>query len=325
MSKGQEELSLALKKDGSPAASLRYATDGVLESLESTLLGGQSLVALRGDGRMKALLTDEPRDSWPGLERVLMAMQFSDNAWRARGESAMKPYLDRLNLWLQSYTKVSTEQGAGGGMTTVNSITVPAAHMKAELKQLLSQAYQDEDLLKALREQFSASEALAYLQPGMLPGFHQAIDQLPLSGDVTILRHFDAKGQQTLDEWLLPMAGARGLDTVRYRYALDGGAGQGATQVVLSYLPTAGKGGTGAARTLTLQGGRPADAQPGDDTYSYTGTLSYQPEQAPDFTVDKDAPAPEESIAFNLYFNAAQEKYDDRAKTSTRISSSRCC
>lgn len=319
VTKGQEELSLALKKeDGDPLASLRYATDGVLESLESSLLGPQSLVSLRSDGRMKALFTEGERESWPTLDRVLMAMQFSDNAWRARGETAMKPYLDRLNLWLQSYTKISTEKDKSGGTVTINSISIPAAQLKTELKGLLSQAYQDDELLQVLREQFSASEALAYLQPGMLPGFHQAIDQLPLSGNIQILQQFNARGEQILDEWLLPMAGARGLKTVSYKYARDDQSLEGSTEVICTYLPSAGKGDHGAVRTLTLRGGRPADAQMGDDTYSYTGTLVTQPEQDLNFTVDKNTPAPAETLAFNLYLNAAQEKYDDQTKTSTR-------
>lgn len=317
ISKGQEDLSLNLKRNGNVVANLRYTTDGILESLQSSLLGQQSLVTLRGDGRLAAMLGGKGDTSWPGMERVLYAMHFSDNAWRAKGEAALKPYLDKLNLWLQTYTKVTSQQ-AGAATLTVNSITVPAQAMKAQIKQMLSEAYQDTQLLGVLREQFSATETLAYLQPGMLPGFHQALDQLPLAGNISILRHFNSQGQLILDEWQLPMAGARGLKQLSYRYALDEKLAEGSTQLVAEYLPKGSSQSTGAVHSLSLKGGRPADAQAGDETYSYTGNYSLQPEKDQGFKVDSQSPVPAISYDFNLYVNAAKEAYNEQTKISTR-------
>lgn len=316
VNKGQEDLQVILKKGGLQAAELRYGSDGVLEALSSSILGGQSLVSARGDGRLPSLFGGEPAGRWPGLQRAMLAMQFSDNAWRAKGEAALKPYLDKLSLWLQPYTKIESAQDAAGKPLTTNTITVPVAAVKAQMKQMLTDAYQDQELMGLLRAQLSTAEILAYLQPSMLPGIQAAIDQLPLTGELTVLRRYDQAGELVYDELKLPFAGAQGLESIHYLYEL-GADKQGSTSLVIAHTPQDAKA-QGAVTELTFKGGRMADALEGDDTYSYTGSLLKQPEAAQGFTVAEGTARPGTRFDFNLYVSATQEKYDEVAKVGTQ-------
>lgn len=312
--RGQEDLNLLLKRGGVQAATVRYGTDGILESLQSSLLGGQSLVSLRGDGRIMSLFSGKALGAWPGLERAYFAVQNSDNVWRAKAETLLKPYLDKMSLWLQPYTKIGTDQSSGK-QVTVNTVTIPASALKAQLKQMLADLYRDTEMMNHLRQQLSASEVVAYLQPTMLPGIQAAIDQLALSGDITVSRRYDQSGQLILDEMNLPMGGAQGLERFRYRYEL-GADGQGKGLIELIQGSAAGAANTGMS--LSFMGGRPSDAAEGEETLSYTGTLTLNPKaDGKSFTVEGAAKAAR-VFDYNFYRNSGKESFDEATKVSTQ-------
>lgn len=313
--KGQEDTQITLKRGDQQLADATFTTDGVLEAVRSTLLGPQTYASLKGDGLFLAALTGQDAQ-WPGLQRALWAMNAADNAWRAQAETQLKPYLDQLATWLQTYTTSGSKQDASGRAVTATVITVPAAELKAELKRMLAALYQDGELLTLLRQQFSAWEAAAYLEPSMLPGFQTAIDQMPLQGQLTLERHFDQAGTVVMDELMLPMGGAQGLERLHYRFEQ---APDNTRSLLLDAfcLPTLEANPEGARRTLTLKGDQLPQHEEGMETGRYQGTLVLTPEPGT-FTVAGDQPLPAPQLDFDLTYKADKEVLNQETQQSTR-------
>jgi len=313
--RGKEDLSLKLTRSGVQLADLKYLSDGFLESVSSTLLGAKPYASARGDGLLAALLLKQDA-TWPGVERPIWAMATADLEWRKQAEAQLKPITDKLSLWLQGYTNMTTERDAGGQAITVNTITVPAPELKKQLKAMMSELYANQAMMALLREQMTGAEARAYLEPTMLTGFHTAIDRLALDGSLAVQRKYDSTGRLTLDDIRLPMGGTRGIRQVHYRYELLSG-GEGSTLVEVTMMPKGTAAGQqGSIYTLDMRGGPVADAQEGADTQSYTGTLTLQPEPGTQqaFTVNEAAKPIQHEWQFNLYMDHGAETVD--AQTS---------
>ncbi|MHC1786769.1 MAG: hypothetical protein AB9880_06890 [Christensenellales bacterium] len=316
---GQEDLSLVLKRGTEQLADLRYTTDGVLESLGSSLLGPGKLASAKGDKLILGLLTGQAAQRWPSLERAIYTLSIGDNAWNKRAEAALKPYTDRLSLWLQAYTRITGGQGATGQPLTLNTITIPAADLKSEIKQLLTAVYQDKAVLTLLKGQLTPREVAAYLQPSMLPGLSQSIDLLPLSDNIAIMRGYDLKGAVALDEMRLPLAGTGGAQSLYYRYDMIG-ANESSSLIELQMAPKVPGNKTGAQCSLSFKGGPLEDAPEGTEQSSYAGTFTLTPEAAgtEGFTVDKAAPAAALVTDFTLYLDFGGEIKDQTTGASTR-------
>ena len=219
--RGKEDMTLTLSRAGTPLADLRHTSDGVLESFTSSLFGGKSYASARGDGLLLDLLMDRGT-AWPGLERAIYAVYGADLEWRKQADAQLKAVSDKLSLWLQGYTRVSTERDAQNQLITVNTITIPMADLKARMKTLLADLYANRTLSGLLREVMTAAESAAYLEPSMLQGFSAAIDRLPVSGNVSISRRYNAAGRTLLDDMTLPMGGTRGVESLHYRMEAAG-------------------------------------------------------------------------------------------------------
>jgi hypothetical protein len=315
--RGQEDLALALTKGGTQVADVRFTTDGRLEALSSSQLGAQPLASLKGDGLIFSLFGAEKGSAWPGMGRLLFAINNADNAWRSRAETALKPYTDKMSYWLQGFTKITTGRDAAGKSTTENVIIIPAAQVKAQMKILLADLYKDTALLALLREQLTPREAAAYLEPAAQSGLQAAIDQLPLTKDVIINRRYDSTGAVVLDDIVLPMAGVRSLENIHYRYELAAD-GAGTTLIEAALKPAVAGSKQGAQYVLTLKGGPLSDAEEGAHTLSYTGALAVQPEAAGGFTVGADAAPKEKRYDLNLYYSAGKETLNETTRISTR-------
>ena len=319
--KGQEDLTIALLRGDQQAAQVHYTTDGTLEALSSTLLGTQSLASLKGDGLILSLFTGEG-GRWPGIERALFAMNGADNEWRSKAETALRPYLDKMSLWLQGYTKTSSTQDDAARAVTLSVTTIPASALKTQMKSLLSALYADAATLTLLRQQLSAREASAYLEPGLLPGLQQAIDSLPLTGEVKLQRSYDSKGALVLDEVLLPMGGTRGLDSLLYRFEVDKD-GSRRTSIVAVKVTQQATSAAGETLTLWLEGAPLPTQAEGMETGAYTGQLTIQPE-ALSFTVGTNPAATqspaalERTMGFELTYTVDKEVLDDAQQQSTR-------
>ncbi len=315
---GQEDLSLLLRRDQTQLADLRYTTDGVLEALNSSLFGAARYASSKGDGVIASLLMGPP-GRWPGMERILLALATADNAWNFRAEAALKPYSDALSLWLQSYTTITSGKNAAGQTITGNALSVPADALKHEMKQLLAMAYQDTTLMPLLKEQLTAREAAAYLQPSMLPALSAAIDALPITQAMTVTRTYDLSGAVILDDISLPLGGAGGVSDLHYRFTSDG-AGQNESLIELRLAPRDARNTQGDQYSLSLRGGPLPDALEGAQTSSYSGSLILRPEAqvSAGFTVSTPAPVLEKQFDFTLFMDYAGEVVDPSTKASTR-------
>jgi hypothetical protein len=315
---GQEDVSLLLRKDQKQLADLHYTTDGTLEALNSSLFGTSRYASSKGDGIIASLLLGQP-GRWPGMERILYALATADNAWNFRAEAALKPYSDALSLWLQAFTTITSGKNAAGQTITGNTVSIPADALKREMKQLLAMAYQDTTLMPLLKEQLTAREAAAYLQPSMLPALSAAIDALPVTQGLTVTRNYDSSGAVVLDDIRLPLGGTAGVEDVRYRFTSDGTA-QSETLIELKMAPRDARSPEGDLYSLRLLGGSLSDAQEGAQTSSYTGSLKLKPEAqiSADFTVATPAPVLDQQIDFTLFIDFAREVVDQTTKASTR-------
>lgn len=315
--RGKEDMTLTLSRADAQLLELKHTSDGVLESFASTLFGGKSYASARGDGLLLDLLMDRA-SVWPGIERVIYAVNGADLEWTRQAEAQLKDFSDKLSLWLQGYTRVSTEQDDQNRLITVNEIRIPAADLKAQIKVMLADLYANRPLINLLREVMTSSEAAAYLEPSMLEGFKAAVDRLPVSGSVSISRRYDAAGRMLLDDMNFPMGGARGIESIRYR--LQAGEGtEDEIRIDVNMLPREQGHERGSFYSLSFSGGLDADAEDGE-VGIYTGTLLIrkEPEGNEDFTVQSAESDDEKEYAFNLYLDRGIEQQDAQTRQYTR-------
>lgn len=315
--RGKEDMTLTLKRGDTQLLEFKHTSDGVLESFASTLLGGKSYASARGDGLLFDLLLDRD-NAWPGIERVIFAVNNADLEWTNRAETQLKVFTDKLSLWLQGYTRVSTERDSQNQLITINEISIPMADLKAQIKAMLTDLYADRTVINLLREVMTSSETSAYLEPSMLEAFKSAIDSLPLSGSVSISRRYDAAGRMLLDDMSLPMGGARGIESIRSRLQ----AGEGTEDDVLlevTMLPKLEGHEEGSFYSLSYTGGPDADAAEGEvEIYKGRLLIRREPEENEDFTVQSTEADDETEYGFNLYLDRGIEKQDAQTRQYTR-------
>lgn len=315
--RGKEDMTLTLSRASVTLADLRHTSDGVLESFTSSLFGGKSYASARGDGLLLDLLMDRGTD-WPGLERAIYAVYGADLEWRKQADAQLKAVSDKLSLWLQAYTRVSTLRDTQNQLITVNTITIPMADLKARMKTLLADLYANRTLSGLLREVMTAAESAAYLEPSMLQGFSAAIDRLPVTGNVDISRRYNAAGRTLLDEMTFPMGGARGIESIHYRLEAAG-ADSDDMLIEVTMQPKAAGRTEGSFYSLSFTGGPVAD-DPGGLMESYTGTLLIrnEPDGSEGFTVKTGEQDDEKKYDFNFSFDQGVEQQDAQTRQYTR-------
>lgn len=300
--KGRQELALALSRGTTELIKASYRSDGTLEALSSSLLGDTQYAAATGESLFLGLLSDGGQ--WPGIERILTALLTADSEWKAKASPLFAPYSTEFATWLQRFTTIQTQTGADGVSTSTN-ITLPAAEIKAEMQVLVQRFFGDAALLALLKEKLTARESNAYLDPAMAAQFSAAIDALPLTEPVVIARVFGRDGQLSSDDVLLPMAGAKGLQSVHYQLStLENGDKK--TTITLTRTPAA-LNADGAVTTLAYT----VTALPaGQNAVHAEGTLSTVPGQGADAAQRRE-------IAFALAASMGETAYDRSTDTAT--------
>lgn len=311
--KGREETELILTRAGQPLADLRLLKDSQFEQLTSSLLGASRYVDRRDGGVLGALFSGS-NATWPGIEGVLLKLNTAESTWQGQVATKLDAYLLKLTVWLQGYTKTESLRDAQNQLRTRITLSVPPAQLKAQIKQLLLDAYSDTELLALLSQELDARQAAAWLQPGMMNSFFQALDRLPLTENVESLRLLDAQGQLLQSTLTLPMGGAQGLQRLLHTFTANAQGGQ--TSITLEHLPKNAANQKGAVTSLVYTGGQAEGSQ----EHSYIGTLSLQPEATSDaFTVDvAEGDVPAAVYTFNLLYAPEDEVVDRTAQTSTR-------
>lgn len=190
-----------------------YHADQKLSTL--TLSGRGDRLCLSGDVLGEEVLSI-PRDAnelsmalfpagdavWPPLQRALYAVITADSDWQAQLDTALTPYNDLLSAWLQQSTQMTLERDADGNLRTVSTSVFTMQQAALQAEELLRALYQDETMLSLLRQRFSPEEAALYLEPGMLPVFVSALEQVASEQTITLTRAYTADGTliaETLD------------------------------------------------------------------------------------------------------------------------------
>ncbi len=308
--KGREELRLTLNKAGQEAGSVHYVADDAVATLASSLIGATVLTFGKGDTTLGGLLS-APNAAWPRLEPLLLVLNSADNDWRKAADTALARYTAKVSVWMQNFTKVTTED-AGGKTVTRTTVVIPADAVKAQVKQMLSDLYQDGEVIALLQQRMSAKQAAAYLDRNMMNAFFTALDALKLSRDITLERVFDAAGAISQSSMVLPLGGFRGIDVLETTYqAVD--AQTGTTTVKLDFLAPSGQ--PAPVWTLAYTGGSEA-ATP--ETAAYKGSLTMHAN--PQYTVGENTTVTEQVYAFNLNIMQTPETYQqtDRGMAGRR-------
>ena len=144
-------------------------------------------------------------NGWPSMLHVLMEISRASKSWQEKAQ----PYMEQVSLgisrWLQGYVTTATAQDPDGSYVTTAVYEIPASALLQETKQLLVDLYQNRELLNVLAEVMTAEEQAAYLQTGMLLPFLQMLDNVKLSGTVTVRRQYAATtGTVLYDSVTLP-------------------------------------------------------------------------------------------------------------------------
>jgi hypothetical protein len=207
---GQFGATLLMNEKESIKTTLMY--DDKLLGVSSTLMGGDSAYftfARDWDLSRMTQALFQGDSAWPPVWRMLLAAQNASDEWKARAKERTTIYETKLGLWLNGYAAFATGRENDISYSELSCL-IPAQAVKAEIKQLLVDFYNDNELLTILREIVTAQEAAAYLQPAVMNDLFAMLDQLNLQGDVKIVRRYNSLGGALLDSITLPF-GEKGL------------------------------------------------------------------------------------------------------------------
>lgn len=291
--------------------------DGVL-SAQSPLLG-DAWYALKPESLLKAGSAEDGGSlsaQWqPQVEDVLNASGmpavirlaapllfqlhgFTDEAQRERLQAVVEKMSLRMDLWIEGYRQ-NAELGRledGSAIITV-SYLVPTANIKTQAMQMVLDLLSDEAARQSLADFVDEQTAALLLNPEYQPYYFAAIEALPLSGDLTLSRTMDMRGDTVALHLSLPF------------YDAEGGP------ITLEYDRERGEGDLPDTNTLTMEGGnRTAELsyltyRSMTDVTVYQGTFVMTDRSADSFAVTpegQEKPLPD--VAFTLRRQTAQTR-----------------
>lgn len=206
--KDEGQATVTLTLNGNTSSRFTYMYDEQLMAFGSTLLGGDSVYYSAARNWNAAELLDGLLDggsAWPPVWQMILALENAPEEWKTRAQSCISVYETKLSLWMNGYAQFSTGRD-GDTLYSQLSCTIPAQALKAEIKQLMVDFYNDTALLTLLKEIASARQAEAYLQPSVMNTLFSMLDGLQLNGDVEIVRRYDISGLALLDQISMPFS-----------------------------------------------------------------------------------------------------------------------
>ncbi|MBR0227968.1 MAG: hypothetical protein IJQ62_06445 [Clostridia bacterium] len=223
--KDEGQATLTLTLDGATNGKLTYMYDEQQMAFGGTVLGGDNVYySAARDWNLAELLSGLLSDGsgWPPVWQMALAVENAPAEWKARAESRIAVYKTKLNLWLNGYAQSSTGRD-GDTMYFQLACAIPAQALKAEIKQLMVDFYNDAELLTLLKEVVSAQEAAAYLQPSMMNALFSMLDAMQMTGDLEVVQRYDYSAAPLLLQLSVPLgAGALSRLTISCAYVQDG-------------------------------------------------------------------------------------------------------
>lgn len=178
----------------------------------------EDVLSMPRDSNELSMLLSSDDGVWPALYRALFAILTADDTWQAQAEEAMAPYYATLSAWLQERTQVTLERDEAGNTRTLSTAVFTMQEAAQQAGELLRALYADDTLLALLRQRFSEEEAALYLEPGMLPVFDAALDQVQSDRQLTLTRAFSAEGELLNETLELPFEDGGWLSSFRYAH-----------------------------------------------------------------------------------------------------------
>ena len=188
-----------------------WVQEGVV-SLQSELIGS-SWISL--DGLDQSMLTsifpaeggDGSLPDYTGISFLLEQVGTYLPKLTGDGLSDLKEdFLLRLDLWLEGWRQTADFGKTEDGSTTMTvNYCVPNAAVKNEAKTLLLDILGNEEAISALTEALGEEEADKLFQEEWQRYYFQAIEQLPIEGDLTIDRVMNLKGETLSLKVSLPL------------------------------------------------------------------------------------------------------------------------
>jgi len=214
--RGDGQATLRLMLDGKSAGETSLLYNGSLMGIASDLLAGKGVyyTAAQGWDASALLLSSLQGDSaWPVLWPALLTGSSAPAEWQEKLQEHLLSYETKLGVWMNGYAVLSS--GADDGVNYSQlQCTIPAQALKAQIKQLLIDFYEDQELLTHLKEVLTARQAAAYLQPAMQNVFFTMLDALVLEGNIEIIRRYDAYGHALIDSISLPFPEGHALNNL---------------------------------------------------------------------------------------------------------------
>ena len=276
LQKAQSQLTLSLLSGGEEL--LKAALYGQEDALaiDAGLSTGK-LYGISGgwESLLGSLMAGEAANGQAPLYTALYSILFPEDEKLAEKLSgATAPYLIKVDLWMQGFAGSPALTKDQAGVTVMEvSYRIPAAALKAELKQLLVDLLADKTLLPLLWGQMAQEQANLFLNPALQAFYFQAVDALALEGEITMLRRVSTAGQLLETSVSLPIDGfGNGLKRLSFASkALAGGD-------LLDCVLETDEG------TLHFTKQKTAVMQP--DTIAYSGVFRYLPAEIPNWQVD---------------------------------------
>ena len=181
-----------------------YTLSGLAKTLQGEAEGEKTDEAT--ENGLQSLLRYSPA---PGLTNMLLPALFSLFAQSENSEEmeeAIAPYLTKVDLWIEGYREGAVLGKTTDGISTVSvNYHIPAAAIKAQLKQLLMDVLGDDRLLPKLQETLPQEFVQEMFDPARISDYFWAVDCLPLEESLAISRTINLRGETLALHISLPL------------------------------------------------------------------------------------------------------------------------
>jgi len=192
------QATLKIKKGDAPAADILVFGDAAQTVLQGDFLN-QSITLPFADAA--DLFLDSEKDY--GWIQMLMALNnCEDEIWLAQMEKAGEDYRLDFEMWLTKYATVSNDL-LDGAMTI--SYAIPAEDLKVQMRSMLVQLMNDEDMLAVIKQLLTAEQAERYLQPNWVSQYLNILNGIELNGEVEVTHKQSMKGEVLSTRVVLPV------------------------------------------------------------------------------------------------------------------------
>ncbi len=197
------ETIITLKNNNATCGDLTILNDGTQTVFSSALLQADQWYALNKDADLAGFVWTPVQGQWPDIWHMLYEIFTADSDWQARMKESSESYLTKLGIWFQNYQEISMTADGEEDRILMHS-EISGQDLKTEMKMLMVDLSEDEEMLALFSEVFTEEEMAAYLHPSMLNTFFAMLDQIDLEGSVVVDRSYDRAGKNLTDRITLP-------------------------------------------------------------------------------------------------------------------------